>query len=111
VPIGRCKSASESADLAPPVSCADEPTGERLSRRAKVFTGRWAAITDQAQRARTTGHPPATSPRWAGVAQAAYRCWNHSRVRLTAFRCGVGSNGPKARWNFEASEMNGRSNW
>ena len=34
-----------------------------------------------------------------------------STVRLTASGCGVGSNGPNARWNFDASETKGRSNW
>ena len=43
--------------------------------------------------------------------QAASRRWNQSTVRLTASRCGVGSNGPKAPWNFDASETKGRSNW
>jgi hypothetical protein len=43
--------------------------------------------------------------------QAAYRPRNQSTVGGTAFGCGVGSNGPKARWNFDAPETNGRSNW
>jgi hypothetical protein len=42
--------------------------------------------------------------------QATYRRRYHSTVRFTASDCGVGSNGPKARWNFDASETNGRSN-
>jgi hypothetical protein len=42
--------------------------------------------------------------------QAAYRRRNQSTVRLTAAWCGVGSNGPNAAWNFEASETKGRSN-
>jgi hypothetical protein len=36
--------------------------------------------------------------------QAAYRRRNQSTVRLTAARCGVRSNGPKAARSFDASD-------
>ena len=45
------------------------------------------------------------------LACQAYRRRNQSTVRPTAAGWSVGSNGPNTRWNFEASETNGRSNW
>jgi NAD(P)-dependent dehydrogenase (short-subunit alcohol dehydrogenase family) len=55
--------------------------------------------------------PRAAAPSPLSTVQRAYRFRNHSTVRRTASGCGVGSNGPNAPWNFEASETNGRSNW
>lgn len=80
---------------------------EQMTSRTSPSEHDTSSAGHRASRGRQGLHPTVG----ARVAQAVYRCRNHSTVRRTASRCAVGSNGPNASWNFEASETNGRSNW
>ena len=83
------------------VILAAGPLGSRAIR-SRTNVGTWSPP-------KPTISSPDAGPRQRRVRPA--RCWNQATVAATAWGCGVGSKGPKALSNLEASTTKGRSHW
>jgi hypothetical protein len=104
-----CWARPRRARTTPTTRCPPPPPGCGIAANASP-NARGLPPTRPNEPGRRAIHPRRSREQVRAV-QAAYRCPNQSTVGRTASRCGVGSNGPNAPWNFDASETNGRSNW